>query len=48
MDANAIGDTAINPAAPPPVQQVAKEEPIAESPSPEPEEDSGKRLDLYA
>jgi hypothetical protein len=52
MDTNGIGgvgDTVANPIAPPPAsQQEAREEPVAESPPPEPAEDSGKRLDLYA
>jgi hypothetical protein len=51
MDTNGIsgfGDTVVSPVAPPPVQQEAREEAATESPPPEPAEDTGKRLDLYA
>jgi hypothetical protein len=51
MDTNgisALGDTVVNPVAPPPVQQEATEETVAQNPPPETAEDTGKRLDLYA
>lgn len=50
MDASSVGrvDEHIVPSAPPPEPREQEREAPAETVAPEPEENSGKRLDLYA